>query len=917
MVEENKDFNSNFVQSVFNANYSIMILTDGWKISRVNKAFLEFVGYDSFEDFFAKHKCISELFLEEDDLLTPMIGDLPWANYVLQSPNNIHKIGIIIDSKKYYFSLNATKIKNDTDNRSLVTFKDITEYEVIKQRFEYSIKGSNEGVWDWDLITNEVYFSPRWKSMLGYKDYELKNVLKTWDERVHPDDKEQAYKDIKNNQEKITEFFENFHRLKHKNGHWVWIHDKGKTYFNADGEPIRMVGTHTDITELKESERLKEVNIKRAEVLLQLPILSEDLSEYEFMQEAQELTENLTNSKISFIHFVNEDQETIELVTWSNRTLEKYCEAVSEKHYPISEAGIWANAFRQREAILVNDYEAYSKKNGLPEGHAKLDRFISVPVIEDAKVVMLTGVGNKEGEYSDIDVETVQLISNDIWRLIQNNRRKDNLDKSKEQLSRAQRLALIGSFEWNLKNNEVTCSDELYNILHLDPTDIELDYDLYYSFILEDDRHVLQEQREKFKEKKTAYTIQYRIKLANDDIIHIKEITEPEIDENGEIKTIFSTFQDITQAYKRNAEIRLLKKAIDKSPLSIAITDTDGNIVYVNPHFCKLTGYTYEEAMGNNPRILKSEYNNNVDYNDLWSEISSGQVWSGVFKNKKKNGDDYWESAIIVPIDNEKGEIVNYLGIKQEITEEVKLRQELSDKDEIMIAQSRHAAMGEMISMIAHQWRQPISIIAMGANNILADIELEMVDNEQLKKDSNDIIEQTRHLSKTIDDFRNFFKPNKDVDRVNIRQVYSDAYGVIGKSLENNDIEIEEDFKEDCEIETYSRELMQVLINLIKNSKEAMIEKKIDNKKIKISVRRLDNELLISICDKGGGISENAKNRIFEPYFSTKDEKTGTGLGLYMSKTIVEKHLIGTIGFENMDDGVCFEIKLPLKFNKA
>ncbi len=913
MKQEEIEFNKNFVEGFFDTNYNIVLLTDGWKISKVNKAFLEFVGCESFSGFFATHKCISELFYEEDDFLTPMVGDLTWSEYALQNQNQIHKVAILKGDKKYYFSIDATEIKNDKDNRFIIIFNDITEYEQIKQRYEYGIKGSNEGIWDWDLVTNEVYFSPVWKSMLGYKDYELKNDLKSWDERVHPEDKQKAYDDIKKNHEKVTEYYENFHRLRHKEGHWVWIHDRGKTFFNSDGEPIRMVGTHTDITKLKENERIKELHAKRAEVLLQLPSLSEELGEKAFIQKAQELSEDLTHSKIAFIHFVNEDQETIELVAWSHRTLDKYCKAVHENHYPIHQAGIWADALRQKNSIVVNDYEAYLEKNGLPEGHAKLDRFISVPVVENGKVVMLTGVGNKSYEYTDMDVETVQLISNEIWRIIQRKRVKAKLDKSKEQLARAQKMALIGSFEWDIKNNEVICSDEFYDILELDVNKEKFSYEKYYSMIHEDDIDQFVKTKEDLINTKKTSTFQYRLVLDNKIIKYIKEIAEPILDEKGDIETIFSTVQDITIAYRKNAEIRLLKTVIDKSPLSIAITDTEGNLVYVNPYFCNLTGYTFAEALGNNPRILKSQSENDIDYEKLWETISSGNSWRGEFKNIKKDGSEYWESAIIVPIDDEQGNIINYLGIKQQITQEVKLKQELSDKDEIMIAQSRHAAMGEMISMIAHQWRQPISIIAMGANNILADIELEMLDTEQLKKDSLDIIDQTKHLSQTIDDFRDFFKPNKDIDTTSIKEVYDDAYGVIGKSLENNDIEIFEDFSEDCKIETYSRELMQVLINILKNAKEAMIEKNIQDKKMDVLVKKGSNSIVVFISDNAGGIDKNIQNRIFEPYFSTKDEKTGTGLGLYMSKTIVEKHLMGTINFENIDKGVCFKIELPLK----
>ncbi|MEA3384015.1 MAG: HAMP domain-containing sensor histidine kinase [Campylobacterota bacterium] len=233
------------------------------------------------------------------------------------------------------------------------------------------------------------------------------------------------------------------------------------------------------------------------------------------------------------------------------------------------------------------------------------------------------------------------------------------------------------------------------------------------------------------------------------------------------------------------------------------------------------------------------------------------------------------------------------------------------EQEEIMIAQSRHAAMGEMISMIAHQWRQPLSVIAMGANNIIADIELDMLDEKALHDGSMKILEQTQELSKTIDDFKNFFRPIKTVEDIYPEDIFNDAFNVIGKSLQNNEIVVIKEFKNGKKIKTYSRELMQVFINIIKNAKEVLVENKIKDKKIYITIKDTENLIEISICDNAGGIKPDIIDKIFNPYFSTKHEKNGTGLGLYMSKTIIEKHLHGKIEVRNSNDGACFTIKLP------
>ena len=240
------------------------------------------------------------------------------------------------------------------------------------------------------------------------------------------------------------------------------------------------------------------------------------------------------------------------------------------------------------------------------------------------------------------------------------------------------------------------------------------------------------------------------------------------------------------------------------------------------------------------------------------------------------------------------------------------IQKELIYKDEMMLAQSRHAAMGEMISMIAHQWRQPISAISMGANNILADIELDIVDNETLKNSAEDILKQTQELSKTIDDFRGFFKPNKMIQSIYIKDILEDTLKIVKGSLISSNIKLDIKCQNTQKIETYSRELMQVIINLLNNSKDALVQNEIKDKKIMISEKIYDGRVVLKICDNGGGVDEEIINKIFEPYFTTKSEKNGTGLGLYMSKTIIEKHLLGSLSVSNEDGGACFKITLPL-----
>lgn len=238
-------------------------------------------------------------------------------------------------------------------------------------------------------------------------------------------------------------------------------------------------------------------------------------------------------------------------------------------------------------------------------------------------------------------------------------------------------------------------------------------------------------------------------------------------------------------------------------------------------------------------------------------------------------------------------------------------REELEKKTDIMISQSRLAAMGEMISMIAHQWRQPITAIGLNVNNMLADIELEEFKEDHVKRHGKNILQQVTFLSKTIDDFRNFFRPNREMELIDPYQIIQDTLAIIQKSYQNSDIGLDVQAEPCTPFKTYSREIIQVLLNLLKNASDAIESNRIHTPKVILSLKEFDTAYIISISDNAGGIDPAHTEKIFEPYFSTKDEKNGTGLGLYMSKIIVEKHLRGKIEYVPLNEGSCFKLTLP------
>jgi len=240
------------------------------------------------------------------------------------------------------------------------------------------------------------------------------------------------------------------------------------------------------------------------------------------------------------------------------------------------------------------------------------------------------------------------------------------------------------------------------------------------------------------------------------------------------------------------------------------------------------------------------------------------------------------------------------------------------EKDKQLLIQSRLAQMGEMISMIAHQWRQPISTIGASIINIQMKLELEKYDldiKEQrddflniLKLKLDKISQIIQDLSSTITDFRNCFKPNKEKDKVRLTTPIKRALDMLEVIMNSKSIKITTDYQTDDFILIYQNEVMQVILNIIKNSEDNFGIKSMDNKIVNIITKKIEGNYIIEISDNGGGIPKDIIDNIFDPYFTTKSEKNGSGLGLYMSKTIIEDHCNGVLTVENIDNGVKFII---------
>ena len=401
------------------------------------------------------------------------------------------------------------------------------------------------------------------------------------------------------------------------------------------------------------------------------------------------------------------------------------------------------------------------------------------------------------------------------------------------------------------------------------------------------------------------------------------------------------------------------QEAIENSNI-VSKTDINGIITFVNDEFCKISGYSYDELIGQNHNIVRHPEVSNSNFESLWKTILSKKPFKATVKNLSKDGSTVYLNTTITPILDKDKNIIEFIAIRYDVTSEVELKKELElkekeleqlnlnleqkvkeqtkqlkelnktleqrvqeeiikneEKQKLLFWQSRMASLGQMLGNIAHQWRQPLTELSLTLFNMKkASSKNNEKKVEELYKESKALIS---NMSSTIEDFTNFFNPQKEKKSFEIKDAINEALIILRKVIEVENIHIQIDVPINYKVIGVSNELSQVIINLIQNSKDAFIQNDIKNKTIIITLKEeliLDKKYaLLEIKDNAGGISKENIDKIFDPYFTTKYKSQGTGLGLFMSKMIIEKSLDGTLSHKNIDGGSVFCISIFLNHN--
>ena len=511
---------------------------------------------------------------------------------------------------------------------------------------------------------------------------------------------------------------------------------------------------------------------------------------------------------------------------------------------------------------------------------------------------------------------------------MQKNENSVDILKSKERMDLAFKASISGYWEWNMLDDTAYYSSQWKEMLGFNDEDGLPDLLSTWATRVhpEDIEPVMLKTQKTLVAKLKHIEVVHRLKHKNGNWIWIIGRAMIEYDSDGKACRMVGIHTDITKQKNMQLKFAHQAKIIEQFHDSVISTDMNGIIVSWNSGSQKLFGYSADKIIGKNISLLfrKKDLNLPKKYKEILIQTGS---FNGDAYRVTKSKEVISVSVSLSLLKNEQGVAVGIVGYTHDIKKRKKAEKEIKNlnktlqnevskqldilrtKDEQLIQQSKQAQMGEMISMIAHQWRQPLSAISATSINSSILSTMEMLEDEQIQEDSEFIQEQCQLMSQTIDTFMNFVKPEKESKVFKLLHTVDAILNIMGTQLANHNIKISVNTKdENISIKGHEDLLEQVIINILSNARDAFEELDIENKFIDITIEQKDNMASITIEDNAGGIKEEIREKIFNPYFTTKEQGKGTGIGLYMSIGIMKKSFNGNLIYSATKGGSRFEL---------
>jgi len=399
------------------------------------------------------------------------------------------------------------------------------------------------------------------------------------------------------------------------------------------------------------------------------------------------------------------------------------------------------------------------------------------------------------------------------------------------------------------------------------------------------------------------FFISYKYYLTNKNKNQLLKLTNKLNKSNSKYLAILSMFDENVIAYK---------------------VDKNGRISYTSKALHRITGYDANELLGVDCKGIYFNENQEYSFSKFKKQLKNLETCTYEIQNKKKDGSSFWARETILVHQNSNKLITGYdiiledISAKKEVenfneTLELKVNTAIIEnrkKDQVISQQNKLVAMGEMVGAIAHQWRQPLSALSGSIQMLKLDHDDNMINEKYIDGFIEENMSFIHFMSNTIDDFRDFFRIDKIKKDFDIVLAIKATMSLMSAQLKDNNINFELSTSKEFIILGFEIEFQQVILNIVNNAKDEFVEKKIKNAKINIEIIDELDLVVINIKDNAGGISKDVIGKVFEPYFTTKEQGKGTGMGLYMSQMIIKDNMHGELTVENTIDGAMFTIKL-------
>ncbi len=508
------------------------------------------------------------------------------------------------------------------------------------------------------------------------------------------------------------------------------------------------------------------------------------------------------------------------------------------------------------------------------------------------------------------------------------NKRLENRNTLYKKWKERYELAIIASndglWDIDLKTGHIYFSKKWLDMFGYEDGDINTLMQ-WLDLIHEDDREFVENRLNNHIEGSSEHFIsEYRIKTKSNKYKWIL-VRGKAFDDNLD-KRMLMMSMDIEQRKKLTKELQYVDLLVEYGRIVIFKWKNDKNLT-VDYLSKSINSYGYDTDDFERNRIKYFDFIHKDDVEDFKKDLfiaikNYEKSFTKIHRVRDKDGEIRWVFNRTIFLKDDFGNITHLYGYINDITimklHEEELTQKIADevaknteKDRLLVHQSKLAAMGEMLGSIAHQWRQPLNNI-----NLLTHFIRDSYGTLS-KKELDDIIKDTKlqidYMSDTIDDFRNFYQPTKDKIKFDVKEAIEQSSKIVQTQFEKSGIKLSI-IGDNIEITNYKNELQQVVLNILNNANDAAtIKKEANNFKaeVLIEIKKLDKRVEINLSNNCGEVNSEVMNRMFEPYFTTKFEDQGTGIGLYMARTIIEKNMNGIIGVVNIKDGVCFTINLP------